>query len=130
MLKIMMITTLATTLFFSGCGSDTDPKEALEHDSVLITELSTPIPKIITYDNNGAAHSYKYCPNGKLLYGEDLNDIGTYTINGNNVEITEAINLVYETNGKFEKGKKYNVTPTAQQEQVTKIVATICGEVK
>ena len=127
MKKILLASALAAGLMFNGCGDDVDPEKDLEHDSVKITELEN---FIVTYDNNGAAHSYKYCPNGELYYGEDLKTIGTYIVTDKNVVITEATNLTYITDGKFEKGEDYNVTASGHREKVTKIVDTVCGEIK
>ena len=126
MKKALTTVAMASLLLFSGCGSDdTNDDELLEHDSVEITQLEN---KVVHYDSNGATHSYKYCPGGKLYYGSDLKEEGTFKIEGNNVVIKEKQkDVTYETDGKFEKDKEYTDSISGGKYKVTKITDTVCG---
>jgi len=126
-MKIVSLIGVVTSslLFMSGCNSDdVNPEKILEKDSISITTLENNVVEYKKQD--GIIHSYKYCPNDEL---RDMNDekIGTYTIEDNKVKIIENVNVTYETDGKFEKGKEYNNSEIDEKETVVKISDTVCS---
>ncbi len=130
---------VGAVLFFTGCGDDsTDAKETLELTKVKIAnddklEPDSPdtlVFKVVHYKNSdGHEYEYKYCPNNEL-FDDGNNKLGTWIIDGQNVNITEAGNKTFVTNGYFEKGKSYLEKEQDINTTVTLITETICGSPK
>ena len=123
-----------TSLFiFSGCvfedtADDVDVEESIEHNSVSLSDISN---TIITFKSTSSSSefSYKFCTNGKLYYGKTLDDQGTYTVNGNTLEIIETADksISVETSGSLKKNTPYTFSPDDFKATVVTIKDTVCG---